>query len=531
MDLAELWARIKVDASGLTHGLAGAKSQLTDFGSKMSGISTKATFAFAALTGGVALAVREFAKDEASSMRLGTALDLLGGRAHNMRGELERLASTMQRQTVYSDDAVRSAMAYGVNVGITAEKIPEATRAAIGLSNALGIDLQSAMKLTALAMQGDFTMISRYIPAIRTAGSETEKMAKFLEFVKRGFAGAEADAQTFTGKMTRLYNQVGELAERIGAAFVPAIGSISKAINAMLPSMEKFVAAHSELVGGAGITAVAGLALAGPVSKGLSAVTTLAMTFPSATKILLTGALSFGVGVAISKATGFDKWLGDKWADQWNAADPTGNLAKGRAAEAAVQRMRSERMASAGGLMQFRGAGLGLGISDMADSILVARDAALEQAKALKWAEVASLGSAKAIMSGRDAMLEYAKGLLVAETEEKDSIARATQWGAAVWEGEMRSAIAEQGGVVSSAGGRVTSAQDALRAAEEAAGRRPSFAGLEDFSKRIQLALAVGPQDEAVAVAKQQLEVEEKALALQEKELAALENAGKVLVD
>jgi hypothetical protein len=127
-----------------------------------------------------------------------------------------KFAEELQKVTTVEDDAAIAAMKYGANLGITKDRLNEATKDAIGLSKAFGVDLNMAMKMTANAYQGNYDALAKYIPALKTATDETQKQAIVNEAMARGFRIAEGEANTFTGALMQLENAQGSIYEDVG---------------------------------------------------------------------------------------------------------------------------------------------------------------------------------------------------------------------------------------------------------------------------------------------------------------------------
>jgi hypothetical protein len=108
-------------------------------------------------------------------------------------------------------------------MGVSTEKIEEATKGAIGLSKSLGIDTTAAMKAMALALNGDYNMLSRYNAEIRMATTETEKAAIVQKLITKGWNQATAETGTLSGKISQMNNAIDDMKESIGAVIVPAL--------------------------------------------------------------------------------------------------------------------------------------------------------------------------------------------------------------------------------------------------------------------------------------------------------------------
>ena len=154
---------------------------------------------------------------------------------------IQKWTAEIQNVTTIGDEASQTIASLGLSMGITQDKIEKATQGAIGLAEAYGIDLNTAMKMTAQANEGQYTMLARYIPELRNATSDAEKMAIVQEAMAKGFELAKAKAETFTGKLEQLKNIQGDNLEAfgnivsiVGKDFVNVMVEGQKALNKFL---------------------------------------------------------------------------------------------------------------------------------------------------------------------------------------------------------------------------------------------------------------------------------------------------------
>jgi hypothetical protein len=143
-----------------------------------------------------------------------------------MRG-FEAFASSIQQATVYGDEEVLSLMQLMKSLGVTSNKLEQATRMAIGLAAATGRDVRSMSMYIALAQQGEFTMLRRYIPALRATTDATEQLQIITEFAAAGFEIAKAKAETASGAIQQMKNAYSDVAEVIGDSFLPSMKIMS----------------------------------------------------------------------------------------------------------------------------------------------------------------------------------------------------------------------------------------------------------------------------------------------------------------
>ena len=176
------------------------------------------------------LAAKAFGEQEQADNKLKAALQASGQYSAAQMKNLTAYASELQGLTTIGDEVVESAMQMGLSMGIAAGDIKEATKNAIGLSKAYGLDLNQAMKLVANAQEGNFTALGRTIPAIKSAATESEKLAIYQKAVAQGFSQATAEAEGDYGKLLQLKNILGDTLE-VGGQVV--LQFLAPAIEAM----------------------------------------------------------------------------------------------------------------------------------------------------------------------------------------------------------------------------------------------------------------------------------------------------------
>ena len=213
-------------------------------------------------------------------------------------------ASAMQKVTTTGDEQTLKLLTMSVNMGIAEEKRKEATQGALGLAKAFesaGLTQETALKGIALAYEGEYAQLSRYIPALRTAQTEAEKMAILQEAMANGFKMAQDETKTGAGAIQQYQNLVGDLKEKIGdlikSAILPVISvltSFASLLNDHPGIFKTAVAAIGSLVVALSAWKVAQIAL------------NLSLTMnPIGLVIVAIGALVAGIAVAINHVGGF----------------------------------------------------------------------------------------------------------------------------------------------------------------------------------------------------------------------------------
>ncbi|APF17002.1 hypothetical protein Calab_1538 [Caldithrix abyssi DSM 13497] len=158
-------------------------------------------------------------QQEEADRALASALQQVNQYTDENYKKLKDQASAIQSVTTVGDEQVQMLQTLGLNMGLSLDKLNEATKGAIGLSTAFkeaGLDQATAMKGLALAYQGDFTMLQRYIPALRTTKDVSEKMAIVQKIMTDGFQQAQDVTKTSAGRMKQFSNIVGDFKEKLG---------------------------------------------------------------------------------------------------------------------------------------------------------------------------------------------------------------------------------------------------------------------------------------------------------------------------
>jgi len=158
-----------------------------------------------------------------AEQKLAASIRSTGGDVDELLPKYKRIASEIQGITTVGDEATLSLMQQARSLGVTDEQMEEATKGAIGLSKALGIGTQQALRGVANALNGEFTSLQRYIPELRTASTESEKMAIVQKAMADGFKVAKAEADNGYGSLQQLSNAAGDFKETMGRAVAEGI--------------------------------------------------------------------------------------------------------------------------------------------------------------------------------------------------------------------------------------------------------------------------------------------------------------------
>jgi len=219
MDAGQIIVKINGDTSGLNKSLTEMKNQLSNTGKQTESMTAsvfKGLLSFEALKKGISLVVKgvsgsikAFSEQEKAERRLA----LQFGKDASI---FKNFAAQIQRTTTVGDDQALQLVGLAKSYGVVTGKIQETVKGAIGLSKAYNIDLQASTKAVSLAMQGNFDLLQRYIPSLKTATNDTEKMAMVQKAMADGFSIATDEVYGFDGQLQQLNNIFGDIGESVG---------------------------------------------------------------------------------------------------------------------------------------------------------------------------------------------------------------------------------------------------------------------------------------------------------------------------
>jgi len=221
-------------------GSSKTTSKLTDMFKKLAG-----PVAIGAVVAGVVKIGKEseraFQIQEKAVIGVNAALKATGQFSEAASQDIQDYASELQELTVIGDETTLSLIQTAINMGLTADEAKEATKQAIGMSEAYGVGLETALRGTANATLGNFDALTRYLPAIKTATTDAEKAAIVNEQLAASFEVATANAKTAEGVQKQLSNTVGDLQETIGGLISNAITPWRAAMNDTVQSINKAI--------------------------------------------------------------------------------------------------------------------------------------------------------------------------------------------------------------------------------------------------------------------------------------------------
>ena len=205
----------------LARGLNRASKALKAFSKSAARIGKMFAVGFAAA--GAALiafgvkAMNAFKVQETAERRLISALETHGEVADDLMPKLKALASAIQDQTGVADEQTLANMALMKTLGIETDKLGAAAKGVIALT-AAGMGQAQASRAMAAAADGDYLMLTRYIPALKTASDETKKAALLNDFLSKSYDAQKKNLNSTEGAWVALKGRVGDFMEAVGEA-------------------------------------------------------------------------------------------------------------------------------------------------------------------------------------------------------------------------------------------------------------------------------------------------------------------------
>lgn len=264
--MATLWVKLGLDKKGFDSGADASKKKIKEVGDEAAKTGTKTEEAGtkgskalgpAMLLGAVTAVVIGFQKLAAAAMNLynsfgeqeragnslAQAIRNNGKNVDELLPKYNAFASEMQRVTNTGDELVLDLVRIAETM--RAADPEQAVKGAIALSKAFGIDMRTGIRMATLAQEGNFTMLSRYVPALRTANGVVEQAAIYQKAVADGFAIATDQAKDSIGVVERSKNSWGDLKEVFGEVIASPMKSFFTSLSEWLEDVNLILTTKS----------------------------------------------------------------------------------------------------------------------------------------------------------------------------------------------------------------------------------------------------------------------------------------------
>lgn len=250
-EVGKLHYDLNIDDKNLGRQLDAADRKVSGFGDKMAKVGRVMAAAFAvagaAAVGFAVSSVKAFSEAQDAIAQTNAVLKSTGGVAGVTAKQVDDLSKSLQSETKYSDEAIRSAQNMLLTfTNISSKVFPETTQAVLDMSTAMGTDLKATSIQVGKALQDPIlgvTSLQRVgvrmtesqktmIESLVKSGKTAEAQRIILKELQTEFGGsAKAAGQTFSGALERLKNRLNDVQEGIGMLIVrglePVVGKIA----------------------------------------------------------------------------------------------------------------------------------------------------------------------------------------------------------------------------------------------------------------------------------------------------------------
>lgn len=245
----------------------------------------------AVLAGGLFKMAQASEEAQLSVTKLENSLANNSGLAGATADEFVALSQAIQGKTAADGDNIVAGIAVLAQGKANAAQIKELTPLVVDLARKKGIDEVSAFTLASKAVNGNAGALKRAGIVVDESAFKTDAYGATVEALRSSVGGfAESEGKTFAGSITRLKNELGDLAEGVGVGVVDAFSSMLKVVD---PLISSFTGLDPAVQGAAGKVAAfggAGLLAAGLASTLIGSLIKMRQNF---------GAVADGIGNVI----------------------------------------------------------------------------------------------------------------------------------------------------------------------------------------------------------------------------------------
>jgi hypothetical protein len=219
MTVEEIAVKITGDSTSLQSSMKSAEDSLSKFGISLEVMTKVGAVAALKAIGGAALeAATAFAESEKQSLRLNAAISASETIGSSGRRALDDLASSTAKLAGVDDDAVTGMEAMLVSTGRTTDEIKNMMTAALGLSNATGVDLNTALIQINGTFSGTVGRLDRMTPALKNLTEEQLKNGGAVDVLLAKYGSlATALGESSSASMANYKTQLGNVQEALGS--------------------------------------------------------------------------------------------------------------------------------------------------------------------------------------------------------------------------------------------------------------------------------------------------------------------------
>lgn len=232
--LASMLIRISANGAQAQAELKALDKKVADFGKSAEKIGKKLSTTWtASLTALAAVSSKLANTQQQAEARLLTALK---GR-EDVQRRLIAQASELQSRSKLGDETIIDQQAFLATLGLSEAQIKKTINAAVELSAALKISLESAVKNLAKTFGGMTGELGEIIPALKSFTKEQLMAGEAIDFVNGNYKGFAETAAQNLGVVEQTKNVWGDVAEMFGQIIMPYLVSLAEKFKTLAERM------------------------------------------------------------------------------------------------------------------------------------------------------------------------------------------------------------------------------------------------------------------------------------------------------
>ena len=181
--------------------------------------------------------IKNAIEQEQADNRLRSALSSTGREVDNNAKHFIAMAKEIMKTTTFTDEQVEAAQALLIQLTtLDRDGLDKATKGAAGLAAVFGTDLDTAARAVAQGFEGNYMTLGRMMPAVRQATTDSEKHAAMMKGLEQAYQRAQAETDTFGGRLKQLNMMWDEAKEAVGSAIIK-----NEALNKVIKDLKDAV--------------------------------------------------------------------------------------------------------------------------------------------------------------------------------------------------------------------------------------------------------------------------------------------------
>lgn len=233
---------IGLNASPFSNGIGSLKHEVSTFEDTIKRVGRTIAGVFGVVGVGATMrqSLQAWNEQEWATKKLEVATARWAQGNKGVMSSIQGLAKEMQRMTGIGDEVWESTGALGLNMGITASKIKDATKAAGILSLVFGYDTNTAMRNLAKTTAGVSGELGEMLPFLRELTTEQLKNGDVIDVIIEKY-GDYAEMLSGTSKIAtdRFKAAVGDVMEVLGQRLAPIVQKAATWMENFSESVEK----------------------------------------------------------------------------------------------------------------------------------------------------------------------------------------------------------------------------------------------------------------------------------------------------